>query len=79
MTLCLNMTAVWDMAPRSLLEVDRRFRGVYCQVAPIVEALSASETSVYFYETTRRHIPESSRLRIRHREHMKSHATVPAF
>jgi hypothetical protein len=24
------MKAFWDIAPRSLAEVDRRFRGVYC-------------------------------------------------
>jgi hypothetical protein len=24
------MTALWDIAPYSLVEVDRRFRGAYC-------------------------------------------------
>jgi hypothetical protein len=24
------MTAFWDIAPRNLLEVDRRFRSAYC-------------------------------------------------
>jgi hypothetical protein len=24
------MTAFWDIAPCSLIEVDRRFRGTYC-------------------------------------------------
>jgi hypothetical protein len=25
-----KMTVFWDFAPRSLVEVDRRFRGAYC-------------------------------------------------
>jgi hypothetical protein len=25
-----KMTAFWDVVPRSLVEVDRHFRGVYC-------------------------------------------------
>jgi hypothetical protein len=28
--LTLKMTGVWDIAPCSLVEVDRRFRGAYC-------------------------------------------------
>jgi hypothetical protein len=30
MTAIVKVTAYWDMAPCSLVEVDRRFRGVYC-------------------------------------------------
>jgi hypothetical protein len=26
----MKMTAFWDIAPCSLIEVDRRFRGAYC-------------------------------------------------
>jgi hypothetical protein len=26
----MNLTDVWDVAPCSLVEVDRRFRGAYC-------------------------------------------------
>jgi hypothetical protein len=26
----MNMTALWDIAPCSLIEVDRRFRGSNC-------------------------------------------------
>jgi hypothetical protein len=47
-----KMIAFWDIAPCSL-EVDRRFRG-----ALIMEAVCASETSVYFNDTIRRYIPE---------------------
>jgi hypothetical protein len=30
MVASMKMTAFWDVAPCSLVEVDRRFRGVYC-------------------------------------------------
>jgi hypothetical protein len=30
MAASLKMTAFWDIAPCSLAEVDRRFRGAYC-------------------------------------------------
>jgi hypothetical protein len=62
------MRALWDMAPWSLFEVDRHFRGAYrlhrqdyyCHSD---EAVRTSETSVYFNETTRKYIPEGSHLR----------------
>jgi hypothetical protein len=37
-----------------------------------MEAVSAFETSVSFYETTRRNIPEDSHLHTRRRENLKS-------
>jgi hypothetical protein len=61
------MAACWDIAPCSLVEGDRRFRDAYCQ-----HHLS-DETSVYFYETTRRYIPESCHLQTRRRENLKCH------
>jgi hypothetical protein len=39
----------------------------------IMEAASTSETSVNFYQTTRRNNPEDSQLRTRRRENLKSH------
>jgi hypothetical protein len=45
----------------------------------MMQALSASETSVNFYETTRRNIPEDSHLRTRCRENLKSHLTLSRF
>jgi hypothetical protein len=39
----------------------------------MVEAVSISETSVNFYHTTRRNIPEDSHLHIRRIENLKSH------
>jgi hypothetical protein len=43
-------------------------------IALMMEAVCASETSVYFSDTTRRYIPESCHLNARHRENLKSHA-----
>jgi hypothetical protein len=39
----------------------------------MMEAASTSETSVNFYQTTRRNIPEDSHLQNRRRENLKSH------
>jgi hypothetical protein len=38
----------------------------------MMEAVSTSETSVSFYQTTRRNIPEYSHFHTRHRENLKS-------
>jgi hypothetical protein len=39
----------------------------------MMEAASTSETSVNFYQTETRNIPEDSHLQIRCRENLKSH------
>jgi hypothetical protein len=52
----MKMTVFWDVAPCSLVEIDRRFRGA------MMEAVTTSETSVNFYQTTRHNIPEDSRI-----------------
>jgi hypothetical protein len=39
----------------------------------MIEAANTSETSVNFYQTTRRNIPEDSHLHTRRRENLKSH------
>jgi hypothetical protein len=43
--------------------IQVRFLVLAAVVAPITEAVSTSETSVSFYETTRRNIPEDSHLK----------------
>jgi hypothetical protein len=60
-----EMTGFRNMAPCSLVEAHRRFRGVYClhpqrndQVALMMEAVRTSETSVCLHKTTRRHVPQ---------------------
>jgi hypothetical protein len=73
----------WDVAPCSVVEIDRRFRDAYCLYhhrhvdpstikAMMMEAESTSETSVSFYQTTRLNIPEDSHLHASHRENLKS-------
>jgi hypothetical protein len=55
----MKTTVFWDAAPCSLVGVYRRFRGNYHQgiIALMMEAESTSETSVNFFQTTRRNIP----------------------
>jgi hypothetical protein len=55
------MTVVWDVAPYSLVDIDRRFRG----------AFSASIISVY--QTARCNIPVDIHIHTRRRENLKSH------
>jgi hypothetical protein len=62
------MTAFWDTEPCSFVETDRRFRGI----ALMMEAVHTSETSINFYETTRRNIPEGYHFHSRFRENLKS-------
>jgi hypothetical protein len=42
-------------------------------IALMMEAASTSETSVNFYQTTRRNNPEESHVRTGRRENLKSH------
>jgi hypothetical protein len=60
-----KMAVFWDVTPSSLVEVFRRFRGACChQHENDTETVSTSETSVNFYQTTRRNIPEDSHLQM---------------
>jgi hypothetical protein len=61
----MKMVIFWVVAPCSLEEVYRHFRGACCHMrllARIMEAVSTSETSVNFYQTIRRNNPEDSHL-----------------
>jgi hypothetical protein len=53
----MQMAVFWDVAPYSLVETDRRV------LIALLTAVSTSETSVSYYETTRRNIPEDSHLK----------------
>jgi hypothetical protein len=64
------MAVFWVVAPCSLVEIYRRFRGAY--IALMMEAASTSESSVNFYRTTRRNNQEDSNLHTRHRENLNS-------
>jgi hypothetical protein len=61
----MQMVAFWDIAPCSLVLVDRVFGDAHCfyhHDALIMEAVRTSETSVYFKEITRYKIPEGDLL-----------------
>jgi hypothetical protein len=62
----MKITVFLVAAPCILVEVYRRFRDAYCLHHQgdeyMIEAASTSETSVNFYQTTRRNNPEYSRL-----------------
>jgi hypothetical protein len=64
MAASMKMTAFWDVAPCSILELDRRFRCAYCLYHQGDRRESTSDTSANFYETTRRNIPEDSHLQV---------------
>jgi hypothetical protein len=73
----LKMTDFWVVAPCSLVEVYRRFTGACClrYQGPDDEG-STYETSVNFYQTTRRNNPEDSHLHTGRRENLKSQKTI---
>jgi hypothetical protein len=60
--LAIKVTVFWDVAPCSHVEVDL-----------MMEAVRTSEKSVNFNVTTRRYIPEYSKLHTRRRDNLKSH------
>jgi hypothetical protein len=51
MAASMKMTDFLDIAPCSIVEANRRFRGAFASM--MIEAVRTSETSVYFKETTR--------------------------
>jgi hypothetical protein len=76
--LSMKMAVFWVLAPCSLAEIYRRFRGAWLPassglIALMIEAVNTSETSVNFYQTTRRNNPEDSHLHTQRRENLKSH------
>jgi hypothetical protein len=67
----MKITVFWDVAPWEFADVSDVF------AAFIIRALTnASETSVNFYQTTRRNNPEDSHLHTRRRENIKSYLRV---
>jgi hypothetical protein len=74
------MAVFWVVAPFILVEVCRRFRGIFCLqyqgdgvlVALKMETASTSETSVNLSQTTQRNNPEVSHFHISHCEERKS-------
>jgi hypothetical protein len=77
----LKMAVFWVVAPcslvaTSLLTFQRRLLPPSPPIALMMEAASTSETSVNFYQTTRRYNPEDSHLHNRRRENLKSYLFV---
>jgi hypothetical protein len=68
------MTVFWDFATYCLVEIDDVPEVLtFSIIVLMIEAVSTSETSVNFYQTTWRNIPEDSHLHTRRRENLKSH------
>jgi hypothetical protein len=63
-----------DMMKRKILPLPGIFAvSVHFRlIALMMEAVSTPETTINFYETTRRNIPEGCHLHIRRRENLKS-------
>jgi hypothetical protein len=68
-----KMAVFWVVAPCSLAEVYRRFRGACCLHHKGDETASTSETPVYFYQTALRNNPQNSHLHYWRHENLKSH------
>jgi hypothetical protein len=62
------MIAFWDIAPCSLVVVDRRFRRSYCLYQG-----SDGGSTVYYNETTRRNTPQGYHRHTRRCENLESH------
>jgi hypothetical protein len=69
------MAVFWLALLCGLVEVYGRFKGTCCCLhhgdAVMMEAAITSETSLNFYQTTRRYNPEDSHLHTRRRENLK--------
>jgi hypothetical protein len=72
-----KMTAFWNVAPYSLVEVcdisEVRTASVIGLIALMMAAVNTSETSVNFYGTIRCNMPEGYHLLTRRLENLKSH------
>jgi len=83
MKICQVKTGFRDIALFSFVEFDGRFRVECCLchhgyssiIALMMEAVHASETSVYF-ETTRRYIPEECNVYTSRHQNMKCHLSA---
>jgi hypothetical protein len=75
----MEMTTLWDTAPSCLIEVNWRTASITKVIALMMEAVSTSELSVYFHETTRHYITEGCHLHIRHLENLTSHKSYKMY
>jgi hypothetical protein len=72
----MKMADFWDAAPCSLVETDVSEALAVSIIRAMMEAVRTSETSVNFYQSTRRNIPEEIHLHTRRRENLKSRKLV---
>jgi hypothetical protein len=63
----MKMAVFWVVAPCSLVDINRCFRGACCFHH------QSDKTSINIYQTTRRNKPEDSSLHTRRLENLKSH------
>jgi hypothetical protein len=71
----MKFRVFWNVVSCSRVEVDRRFRDAYCHHHQ-GDHHRIPETSVHFNVTTRRYIPEDSKLHSSCRENLKSHKSL---
>jgi hypothetical protein len=64
------MTILGGTVPCSPVEIYGHFREL---IALLIEVVSISETSVNFYETAQRNVPENYHIHTRGSENVKSH------
>jgi hypothetical protein len=70
----LKMAVFWLFAPCGLIKFTDVLEVLVASITwAMIAQTSTSETSVNFYQTTRRNNPEDSHLRTRCRENLKSH------
>jgi hypothetical protein len=67
----VKMAAAWSFAPCSLVGINWRFRGAYSLIALMMGAVCTSETSINFYWTILRNVPEDSHLHTHRREELR--------
>jgi hypothetical protein len=62
----MKMATVIGVAPCSLVDTDRSFRGAYClhYLTLMMEVVNSSETSLCTYQTTKFNIPEHSLFQV---------------
>jgi hypothetical protein len=58
----MKMALFWDVAPRSLVDINRHFRGAYCLHHQCDGWSNSSEALVNIFQTMRCYIPEESHL-----------------
>jgi hypothetical protein len=68
----MKMTVFWDVVPYDLLEIDRRLKDASIMaIALMMNAVSNTEISVSFYETTWHKNPQDGHLHNRSQVYLR--------